>query len=197
MNTARWIVFCAMVLAQLAVPFMMIAGRERVMEGGTAYKFRCGPVDPYDAFRGRYVALSFPDMRLDGWGGEYLDGSERVFATLGVAEDGFARIEALSMIRPESGDYLEVTATGGGAPDASVRVYLPFNRYYMDEFQAPEAEIAYREQSRTEEGAHILVYVKDGEGVIEGLYFGDLSVEEFLTQPVPADQPTPTEVPVP
>jgi hypothetical protein len=52
----------------------------------------------------------------------------------------------------------------------------------MDEFQAPAAEVAYRGQSRTEEGAHAVIRVQEGEGVIAGLYFGEVSIEEFLRQ---------------
>jgi len=45
------------VLAQVAVPATMIWGRERTLAVGSVYKFRTQPVDPYDAFRGRYVSL--------------------------------------------------------------------------------------------------------------------------------------------
>jgi hypothetical protein len=71
-------------------------------------------------------------------------------------------------------------------------VTLPFDRYYMDEFQAPAAEAVYRGQSRTEEGARAVIRVREGEGVIAGLYFGEVSIEEYLRQE--AEKPV-TEVP--
>ena len=182
MRTLQWSVFALMVAAQLAVPFLMIGSREDVLESGVAYKFRCGPVDPYDVMRGRYVALSFPDTQLENWKGQYFDGSEAAYALLSVDEEGMAKIADVALAPPESADYLRVTAYGGGAGNETLRVTLPFDRYYMDEYMAPAAEVAYREQSRTEEGAHALIHVLDGEGVIAGLYFGDLSIEEYLRQ---------------
>lgn len=182
MRTVQWSVFALMVAAQLAVPFLMIGARENVLESGVAYKFRCGPVDPYDVMRGRYVALSFPDTQLENWKGQFFDGSETAYALLGVDEEGMAKIADVTLTPPTSGDYLRVTAYGGGAGNETLWVTLPFDRYYMDEYMAPAAEVAYREQSRTEEGAHALIHVLNGEGVIQGLYFGDLSIEEYLRQ---------------
>lgn len=182
MKALHWVVFGLMVCAQLAVPFLMIASREEILESGVAYKFRCGPVDPYDAFRGRYVALSFPNLQIEGWKGPSLDGSETAYALIGVDGEGFAKFTDVTVVRPTSGDYLEVTAQGGGTADSTLWITLPFDRYYMDEFQAPAAEVAYRAQSRTEEGAHALIRVHEGTGVIEGLYFGEVPLEEFLRQ---------------
>lgn len=47
--------------AQLAVPASMIVQRETVLTQGRVYKFKTAPVDPVDAFRGRYVALRFEE----------------------------------------------------------------------------------------------------------------------------------------
>lgn len=192
MKAVQWSVFAVMVIAQLAVPFLMIGSREDVLESGVAYKFRCGPVDPYDVMRGRYVALSFPDTQLENWNGQYFDGSETAYAVLGIDEEGMAKIADVTLVPPTSGDYLRVTAYGGGTADATLWVTLPFDRYYMDEYMAPAAEVAYREQSRTEEGAHALIRVFEGEGVIQGLYFGEVPIEEYLRQE--AAKPV-TEVP--
>ena len=192
MKAVQWSVFTVMVVAQLAVPFLMIGSREDVLNSGVAYKFRCGPVDPYDAFRGRYVALSFPGTQLEDWKGQYFDGSEKAYAVLGIDEEGMAKIVDVTLVRPASGDYLRVTVYGGGSGNATLWVKLPFDRYYMDEYMAPAAEVAYREQSRTEEGAHALIRVLDGEGVIEGLYFGEMPIEDYLRQE--AAKPV-TEVP--
>lgn len=193
MKPLHWVAFATICAAQLAVPCYMIASRETILEYGAPYKFRCGPVDPYDAFRGRYVALSFPNLQIENYKGPYLTGSEVVYAMLGVDADGFAKITEVSLTPPASGDFLRVTAWGGGPSDTLLRINLPVDRYYMDEFQAPAAEAAYRQQSRSEEGAHALIRVRDGEGVVEGLFFGDKSVEDYLLEE--AAKPA-TETPV-
>ena len=180
MKTGHWILFGVMVAAQLAVPFSMIASHEQTLQGGTAYKFRCGPVDPYDYFRGRYVALNFLDTTIEDWRGERFEPGTPAYALLGVDAEGFAQIVDVTSYPPASGDYLAVEATAGDYENAPLWIRLPFDRYYMNEFDAPAAEIAYRDQSRTEEGAHLVVRVRDGQGVIDGLFLGDVPMEEYL-----------------
>ena len=51
-------IFVTVAFLQLLIPIQMITSRERILDKGTLYKFRTRPVDPYDAFRGKYVALS-------------------------------------------------------------------------------------------------------------------------------------------
>jgi uncharacterized membrane-anchored protein len=183
MKSIRWTVFVVMVIAQLAVPAYMIAGRERVLHEGTAYKFRCGPVDPYDAFRGRYVALSFVDNQVENWKGPYFAHGAQVFVQVASDDDGFAQIADVTAQRPGAGiDYLEATVRNSSSSGGTLWVRFPFDRYYMDEFQAPAAEAAYREQRRTQEGAHVVVRIRDGVGVLDGLFFGDISVEDYLRQ---------------
>lgn len=180
MKTIQWTVFGIMVAAQLAVPFSMIATSEQTLQGGVAYKFRCGPVDPYDYFRGRYVALSFPDMQIADWRGKRFKYGDPAYARLGINEEGYAMVVDVTSEPPASGDYLAVKAIVGDYQNAPLRVTLPFDKYFMNEFDAPAAEIAYRNQSRTEDGAHVVVRVREGRGVIDGLYIGDVPVEEYL-----------------
>ena len=52
--------FILLCLVQTAVPLSMIARREFTLRNGRVYKFKTAPVDPYDAFRGRFVALAVP-----------------------------------------------------------------------------------------------------------------------------------------
>jgi len=51
-------------IVQLAVPLSMINQREMTLRDGILYKFRAAPVDPADAFRGRYVALRIEDENI-------------------------------------------------------------------------------------------------------------------------------------
>ena len=51
--------FTVLVLAQWAVPSSMILRREASLRQGKEFKLRVRPLDPYDAFRGRFVRLDF------------------------------------------------------------------------------------------------------------------------------------------
>ena len=45
------------IISLLTVPLTMIKQQEKVLTQGVEYKFKTAPIDPYDYFRGRYVAL--------------------------------------------------------------------------------------------------------------------------------------------
>jgi uncharacterized membrane-anchored protein len=176
----RLLVFLCLV--QLGVPAFMIARREHVLHAGRALKFKTAPVDPYDAFRGRYVALNFEAATVTGIPlPPGLRHGMRVYALLGEDDQGFARVTALSLARPPGGPCLRARVQYP-APDR-VSLELPFDRYYMEETKAPAAEDAYRRNNRGEAGnAYAVVRVLGTQAVLEDLYVGGLPVEEFLRQ---------------
>ena len=198
MNNTRLLfgLFCAAALAQLGVPAWMIAEHERTLATGERFLFRTRPVDPYDAFRGRYVALSFEQgiYKTDDPG--KLRRGLVVFALLESDEDGFARIAGLSESRPDSGAYIktrirDVRQERRMSPDGrerepipgswEIRLELPFERFYMEERLAPEAERVVRERSGAgRQDAYIAVRVRSGIAVIEDLFVGGKPIREFF-----------------
>ncbi len=174
-------IFALAVILQLAVPAAMIVRRARVLRDGRAFKFRTAPVDPSDAFRGRYVALSLEQNRLTvPLGSDYARG-QKVFAVLQEDDAGFARITDLRPERPEADPYLATRIRYVYNTNAFLR--LPFDRFYMEEGEAPEAEKAYWEHSRrTNTAAYIRVRIQNGFGVIEDLYLEDTPIREYLAR---------------
>ena len=167
-------------LAQLGVPVSMIIGHELVLTRGEVFKFRTAPVDPYDAFRGRYVALRLEPTEVEVLGVTLVD-HQRAYVLLDRDKDGFVEFVGLSEKRPQAGACIrvEVCLLGAGA----YHVILPFDRYYMEESQAPEAELAYREHSRGKTGdTYITVRVLYGMAVIEDLYVDGKPIREFLKE---------------
>lgn len=176
---ARLALFILLATAQLAVPAAMILGREDILATGARYLFQTRPVDPYDVFRGRYVALAFEADTAPRPEGFRPKTEERCFALLDNDAEGFAVFRGLSRERPTGGEYLEVTALPGGKDE--VRLKLPFDRYYLNEDLAPEAERAYREAGRRDKApAWVSVRIKDGRAVIEELYLEGLPAAEYL-----------------
>lgn len=158
----------------------MIGKREATLRAGVPYKFKTRPVDPHDPFRGRYVALRFDEgsAKLDGK--EEIKRGAKLFVELHEDADGFAQLGMGSRTRPESGDYIKVRAkyTTGAQ---SVNVTLPFDRYYMNESRAPEAERAYWDANRgTNRDTYALVKVLNGMAVTEALYIDGVHVLEYL-----------------
>ena len=159
----KWLLpaLIALIVIQLSAPLYMIANKYNVLKTGEEYKFIVNPVDPYDAFRGRYVSLnSRQDVRGSG-----------KYGVITVGEDGFARISHITDKKPTSGEYVK-------SSDSSWFT-LPIDRYYMDEKLAPMAEKLTR-TSAPEEDAYVTVRVKNGELVISGLFISGVAIEDII-----------------
>lgn len=189
------ILFAAMVLAQWAVPVSMITKREMTLSQGAIYKFRCEPIDPYDAFRGKYVWLSVAPEGNATWNGEPLRKDQAIFVVLDQDEEGFANVRELQLTRPESGDYVKAKVRWNASGREDVPLEYPFDRYYLEESKAPRAETAYRQSlSDQQHNTYIAVRLRNGFGVIEELYIDDMPIHDFLEQQSRAESAPPDQV---
>lgn len=172
--------FLCLALIQITVSLSMVIRRESVLKTGMEFKFRVAPVDPYDAFRGRYVALRAEENKVTIPAGEQFKRGERVYAYITLDEEGFAKISAVTRDRPGKGAaYIE--AKVNYLAGENMHLDLPIDRYYMEERSAPAAEKLYmRYSGRNRQDAYVLVRVKDGLAVIESLYVGGKHIEEAV-----------------
>lgn len=174
--------FLVLAVIQLAAPASMIWSREQTLQRGTAFKFRTGAVDPYDIFRGRYVVLRFEERTAPWMDGEKPPpGQTTVYAMIEEGEDGFARFSGATATRPAQGDYLKLRAGRRKQNDPIVQLDVPFDRYYLEESVAPEAEALYRRHSRGEKrNAYVILRVRAGQGVLEELYVAGKPILEAI-----------------
>jgi hypothetical protein len=189
--------------AQLTAAAWSIVRYEVTLAAGRVYRVKTVPVDPADPFRGRYVAirpvLTLPNpvapevaSLLDQVGAFRPNTArKRAYAALGQDGDGFARVEQVVAEPPTSGDYLEIAEVRrrtNGPPDPDrqpelVRdIVLPFDRYYMAEAAAPAAEQRYRETVGRDGDTRtwITIRVRNGVGVIEGLFIDGVRIEDAV-----------------
>jgi uncharacterized membrane-anchored protein len=187
MNRLFGLMLVLLFLVQLAVPASMILGREMTLRDGQQFRFRTAPVDPYDPFRGRFVALNLDAASVPLPKDMKLKYRQKVLVRLAVDEAGFAYCRDIVSKPTQEGTYL--TARVQSWNKKTVRLQLPFDRYYAEEDLAPEIERAYRAHSRrSKQEAFITVRVRDGHGVLEELYIADLPVAEYLRQQAAANQ---------
>ena len=187
MRKKYWIfgVFILLAILQIAVSASRIRKWEDVLRTGTQLRLRTEPVDPYDAFRGRYVALDFEEEIVSAKLGPDLKWGDEVYALLREDEEGFARIEKLVKVRPAGGSYLRVKVSYIGidssGDDEKIHLLFPFQRFYLEEEIAPAAEKAYRtSNSEDERDAYVTIRIKNGYGVLEGLFIEGKPIVEFL-----------------
>jgi len=175
------VLFILVAIVQISFSASMIINREITLKSGKQFKFRTAPVDPYDAFRGRYVALDLEeeDRKVPVSEDEDYTLSQTVYAIIKEDEEGFARIKTIQTERPDHDNYIKTWIYMLSKNTVSLRI--PFNRFYMDEFEAPRAEEAYRKSSRRGDSeTYITVRVKSGSGVIEGLYIDNKHIREYI-----------------
>ncbi|SFQ69898.1 GDYXXLXY domain-containing protein [Flavobacterium akiainvivens] len=177
------IAFAVTALAQLFIPARMVYSNHIVETEGIVYKFRAEPVDPADPFRGRYITLNFV---ADTFAiANFYDEGEAVYALLGKDADGFAKIKNVTFTVPKSGDYIKVDKWSYYKYFKTLNLELPFDRYYMEESKAPEAELLYAEYLRDNTKAlpaYGEVAVKDGNAVLKRVIINGMPVEEYVQQ---------------
>ncbi|MDF2571604.1 MAG: hypothetical protein K0R55_3208 [Sporomusa sp.] len=171
-------IFIVVGVLQAVVPLYMAWRWENILQTGRQFYWQTAPVDPYDAFKGRYVELSFKENTAPIIDDVNLVAGQMVYAIIDENAEGKAYISRVSVNRPEQGSYIKGKAYANGHD--TVHFILPFTRYYLPEDLAPAAEDAYRKSAgKTGVAA---VRIKDGYGVIEQLYIGDKTLYEFLRQ---------------
>jgi len=174
----RLALFTVVALVQLAVAGGAILRSELALRTGEAFRFRIQPVDPVDAFRGRYVAIRFAIDRAPVADDLELRPGKRVFAPIEI-------LGRADVAPPVGGPYLRLRATGIYPDEEGNRfvwVSMPFRRYYMDEDLAPKAERAVWGGRRGQREAFVSIRVRDGVGVIEELYVDGVPIHQWLAE---------------
>ena len=195
MKIPSWLIPVLVVVAagQLAIPAYMIHRQETTLREGRAYKFKTAPVDPYDAFRGRYVALRFEQDHAP-WHGptKIVPYQVKAYAHVEEGTNGFAVVREITPQPPFTGDYFKVQVNyhgygvGDGAETNMAYFAMPFDRYYMEETKAPEAERAYWANNRrgsTNQSTYALVRVRNGYAALENVIVAGKPIAEFAAKP--------------
>jgi len=169
-------------LIQLAVPGWMIFQQEQILRLGQEYKFETEPVDPYDLFRGRYVALRFKAADLKRQDDPDLPAGTKVYVAVKANEAGFAEVEKLSKTPLEGDNVFQATVNNWWDTQAKIHLDFPFERYYMEESLAPKAEAAYRAVNRraSSQKAWAVVRIRNGNAALADLFIDGQPIRDYL-----------------
>lgn len=174
--------FLFVAMAQLFVPSQMIYNQEDIINTGKLIKFQCEPIDPNDPFRGKYITLNFKESGIKVKNVKEWNSNETIFAKIETAKDGFAKIKSISKTKPNDDSiYLKLKINYITEYDGNkIHLDFPFNRFYMNENKAKNAEIAYAESTKdTTKIAYALVATKNGEAVIKDVLIDNISIKEL------------------
>jgi len=181
------------VLAQLAVPAFMIHKYETTLQEGELYRFNVRPIDPYDPFRGHYVHLNFDRPIIQYNGSEEIQYGDFVYVSLDKDSKGKAVFNEIFTKKPDRGRYLKVIFLNNygvfNKPDNFYKVNFIFDRYYSHQSKALKIENAVTNNRNQRsinndkiKAVSAAVRIKDGLGVIEELYVGDLTIHQYLIE---------------
>ncbi len=176
------ILFIVVAIAQLFIPAQMIFNREAIIEKGTVYKFKTQPVDPSDPFRGKYINLNY-DVRSFVTTDTLWKRQDEVYVYLDTDSLGFAKISEVSKIPLNlTNDFVVAEVGWYNKRTQKLNFNLPFNRYYMEETKAYDAEVAVRDLQRDSipNNTYALVYIKDGEAVLNDVIINEISIKDYV-----------------
>jgi len=173
--------FMVMVLAQLFVPAKMIWDREDIIKTGKLYKFKTRPVDPNDPFRGKYITLNYDANTYEVTDFSEWQRNEEVYVEFDTDKYGFAKIKSVYKEKPTDIDVYLKTKVNYISTYNKLTFDYPFDRYYMEESKAYEAEKTYAEVQRdTTKTTYALVHIKKGGAVLTDVLINEVSIREIV-----------------
>lgn len=178
------IAFLVLAASQLAVPMQMIFHNNDILANGKLYKFKAQPIDPYDAFRGKYIHLNFDESTV--YTKDSIVDTKPHVAVLGIDKNGFAKIIKLRQKPFINEDYINLKSVYSyRAPENNNRFFVslsfPFDRFYMNEYKAPEAEKTYNSSVRdSSKNVYAVVAVKEGEAVIKDVLIDGIPIKDYV-----------------
>lgn len=177
------ILFAVTVLAQWAAPLLQIWKHERTLAQGSVHRLKCSAPDPYDPLRGRYLAVRPEQEECRAGEGLKLVSGQRVYVTLLDGPDGLAILSSVHLTPPESGAYVRMNVRWA-ATEGLVHLEWPFDRFYLNEKLAPEADKWFAESIRSSKGVVAEIRVLNGSAVLADLVFDGRSFREILKERV-------------
>lgn len=175
----RLFLFALLAAIQLFTVLYMVWQWEDILRTGQRFEWETAPVDPYDAFKGRYIDLGFKETSGPAVEPGRFSHGQQAYAIIGKNADGKAVISGVSAVRPAEEPYINVRI-GYTARD-KVHVQLPFRRYYLPENLAGPAETAYQQSRQT---GIAVIRLKNGYGVVEELFIDGRPLADYLREAV-------------
>lgn len=175
-----FVLFVIVALVQIFVPAQMVMESEETMVLGTTYRFKTRPIDPTDPYRGKYITLDFEMSSFQTKDSTYTRG-DNIYVYLQNNDDNFAKVDTISK-KPLNNEKDYVVAKVTASYVGIVRFQLPFNKFYMEETKAYDAELAYKKAIRDSlpNNVYALVYVKGDNAVLKDVLINEVSIQEYV-----------------
>ncbi len=181
LDKKSWTLYILMIILLFSIPIYTIIISTDTLKGGKEFLFRVEAFDPYDMFRGNYLAIRFKEKSVESLKNFEENEGEYAYVTIDEDENGFAYFSDISIEKPaEKSNYYKTIIDNVWKRYDNDRIYeYSINtptRYYMNENKSLNAEKVYNENL---ENTYVKVRVKDGKMVIVGVYVNDVLIDSI------------------
>ncbi len=110
---------------------------------------------------------------------------EEVYVSFTKDDAGFSKIKSVSRLQPsDDQDYLKTKVRNVPSKNYKrLTIDYPFDRYYMEESKAYDAEKIHRETRRdSSKTAYALVNIKNGQAVLRDVLIDDVPIRELVKE---------------
>lgn len=151
-------------LLQIAVPVWMIHDRETTLRTGTEIVFPVRPVDPADAFRGRYITLGFSTNLTQTVLPSGLKPG-KLWVRYQIVGGKAVAISGLSKMPSSEGVWMKAQVRNlHYRQKREAKIDLPFQTFYLNESVAPATERLFR--GRKWKTVEAVVRVRNGKAAL-------------------------------
>jgi len=185
MKKMMMVLFAVICLAQWIVPGKMVYDSENIIAEGALYKFKTAPVDPSDPLRGKYITLNFQENFLQFTDSAEWQRGDQIFVTFTTDSAGFAVPEQVYHTKPQTASFLEtfVDYVDTYSDDYKVWYKLPFDRLYLEESKASQAEqIYWKAQRDSAQVVYALVSIGQGQAVLQDVIINDRPIIDIINE---------------
>lgn len=175
---ALWVAL--LVLGILAVPLTLVISNElKLADEEYVFKFKCEARDPIDVMRGRYIRLTFNNTIEDSTSKlKTLPVGSKAYVTVTRDANGWGVFQAISESVPDHAAYFETQVMYSW--DHFIRFAIPFDKFYMNEEDAPRAENVYREGIQGNTEVYAEVTIKNGTCLLREVYINGETMHNYL-----------------
>ncbi len=145
-NKLVFVAFAVVAMAQLFVPGWMISTMADIAKTGNEFVFKVRHNRTGASLNGNYVWLNFEANKFKVADKKEWDNNQGVFVIFDKDSQGFARVHAVSKVKPvDSRDWVKARAFLNNKDSSFLRLNYPFSNFYVPDVSTREAEKKFNE----------------------------------------------------
>ncbi len=181
-NKIILISFVVLVAVQWLVPASMIMINDYILKSGIELRLKIRPIDPHDPFRGKYISLYFEEDKYEIKDLEDWEEGQNIYVVFQEDSLGFGQIAYVEKSKPLETNFFvkaKISYIDNYSDTPRINIIYPFNRFYMEENRALEAEKLVQGFSDVDI-MYAQIYVDNGLAVISDIFINKTPINEYM-----------------